>query len=53
MTACEKSSDMKGSVTYCVDLAATRAASDYTPRAVPHHPSVAVPLEAGEILWQR
>jgi starch phosphorylase len=53
MTACDKSSDAKGLVTYCVDLAATRAASDYTPRAFPHHPSVAAPLETGEILWQR
>jgi starch phosphorylase len=53
MTACDKSSDAKGFVTYCVDLAATRAAIDYTPRAIPHHPSVAVPLETGEILWQR
>jgi starch phosphorylase len=53
MTAGDKSNDAKAPVTYCVDLAATRAAGDYTPRVIPHHPSVAVPLEAGEILWQR
>jgi starch phosphorylase len=53
MTAGEKSADAKGSAIYSVDTSATRAASDYTPRLVPHHPSVAVPLEAGEILWER
>jgi glucan phosphorylase len=53
MTAGDKSTDAKGSVIYSVDISATRAASDYTPRLVPHHPSVAVPLEAGEILWER
>ena len=34
------------------EVAATRPASDYTPRLMPHHPSVAVPFEAGFILWQ-
>jgi starch phosphorylase len=53
MTAGEKSKDAKGSVIYWVDISATRAASDYTPRVVPQHSSVAVPLEAGEILWER
>jgi glycogen phosphorylase len=53
MTAGDPSSDAKGFVTYCVDIAATGAARDYTPRVVPHHSNVAVPLEAGEILWQR
>ena len=53
MTAGEKPADAKGSVIYSVDVSATRAASDYTPRVVPQHSSVSVPLEAGEILWQR
>jgi starch phosphorylase len=53
MTACAALSDAKGPLNYCVDLPAIRAARDYTPRVVPHHPDVAVPLEAGEILWQR
>ncbi len=53
MAAADTSSNAKGPVTYAVDIAATRALTDYTPRVVPHHPSVAVPLEAGEILWQR
>ena len=30
-----------------------RPANDYTPRVIPHHPAVAVPLEATQILWQR
>ena len=53
MTAGEKPAGAKGSVIYSVDISATRAAGDYTPRVVPQHSSVAVPLEAGEILWQR
>jgi starch phosphorylase len=31
----------------------TRPTSEYTARIIPQHPGVAVPLEAGEILWQR
>jgi glycogen phosphorylase len=53
MTAGNTPCDAKGPVTYSVDIAATRAPGDYTARVVPHHPNVAVPLEAGEILWQR
>ena len=30
-----------------------RAAGDYTPRLIPHHPGVEVPLEAARILWRR
>ncbi len=32
---------------------ASRPASDYTPRLVPHHPAALVPLEAPQILWPR
>jgi starch phosphorylase len=32
---------------------ATRPATDYTARVIPHHPGSAVPLEAASILWQR
>jgi starch phosphorylase len=32
---------------------AARSAEDYTARLIPHHRDAAVPLEAGEILWQR
>jgi len=53
MTACEQCTDSTGTVTYSAQVAATRAASDYTPRIVPHHPSASLPLEAGQILWQR
>ncbi len=53
MTAGEKPTDAKGAVIYSVDISAGRAASDYTPRVVPQHSSVAVPLEAEEISWQR
>jgi starch phosphorylase len=53
MTAGDPPSDGKSPVTYSVDISTTRAARDYTPRVVPHHANVAVPLEAGEILWQR
>ncbi|MGZ4887400.1 MAG: alpha-glucan family phosphorylase, partial [Candidatus Aminicenantales bacterium] len=34
-------------------LPATRPASDYTVRVFPRFPGVRVPLEAGQILWQR
>ena len=32
---------------------ATRPATDYTVRVVPHHDGVAVPLETPSVLWQR
>jgi starch phosphorylase len=32
---------------------AARRATEYTPRLLPQHPTAAVPLEAGQILWQR
>ena len=38
---------------YSASVPGDRSASDFTPRVVPHHPSASVPLEAGEILWQR
>ena len=34
-------------------VAAARPAADYTPRVVPWHEDVSVPLEARQILWQR
>jgi starch phosphorylase len=51
MTVCDKRTD--ATLTYSGQVSATRAASDYTPRIVPNHPGVSVPLEAGQILWQR
>ncbi len=53
MTAIEKDGAPKGVVTYSAQVAASRAASDYTPRIVPYHAGASVPLEAGQILWQR
>jgi starch phosphorylase len=38
---------------YRAEVPATRPASDYTARVIPHRNGVAVPLEAAHILWQR
>ena len=52
MTPAGTSADSSGIVTYSAQVAATRPATDYTPRIIPYHPAVAVPLEANQILWQ-
>ena len=38
---------------YSARVAADRPAGDYTPRIIPYHSGASVPLEAGQILWQR
>jgi starch phosphorylase len=38
---------------YGAQVQATRPATDYTARVIPHHTGIAVPLEAAHILWQR
>jgi starch phosphorylase len=38
---------------YSAQAPATRPASDYTPRVIPHHPDARVPLEETRVLWQR
>lgn len=38
---------------YRASVSASRLATDYTARIVPHCAGVAVPLEVGSILWQR
>jgi len=38
---------------YRAEVSATRPATDYTPRVIPHRSGVAIPLEAARILWQR
>jgi glycogen phosphorylase len=48
-----KSSASDGAALYRAALPASRPASDYTPRAVPHFAGVEVPLEENRILWQR
>jgi starch phosphorylase len=53
MTACDQCKVPDGAVAYSIQVAAVRPASDYTPRIVPYHPLASVPLEAGQILWQR
>jgi starch phosphorylase len=42
-----------GGYVYGALVPATRPATDYTARVIPHCPGVAVPLEATFILWQR
>jgi starch phosphorylase len=41
-----------GPHTYRAGIPATRPAADYTPRLIPRHRGVAVPLQNGHILWQ-
>jgi starch phosphorylase len=38
---------------YRAGVPATRPATDYTARLIPHHANAAVPLEQAHILWQR
>jgi starch phosphorylase len=38
---------------YRAGVPATRPATAYTPRIIPHHPGISVPLETGRISWQR
>ncbi len=38
---------------YRAEVPATRPATDYTARVIPHRDGVAVPLEENHILWQR
>jgi starch phosphorylase len=53
MTAGEPRTDLPGVLTYSAQVSATRPASDYTARIIPHNLNVSVPLEALQILWQR
>jgi starch phosphorylase len=53
MTVPKPHADSPGVFTYSLHVPATRPASDYTVRIVPHHPNAFVPLEAGQITWQR
>jgi starch phosphorylase len=38
---------------YRASVPASRPASDYTPRIVPHHPDARIPMEAAQIRWPR
>ena len=53
MNASGPCADTPGTFTYSAQVSATRPASDYTARIVPHHPNALVPLEAEQIVWQR
>ena len=43
----------EGGYVYTTAVSATRPATDYTARVIPHCDTVAVPLENSRILWQR
>ena len=53
LTACKASGEQSGTMVYSVCCPASRPAADYTARLVPWHARSSVPLEAGQILWQR
>ncbi len=53
MTAYRDCANANGILVYLAETPSRRAASDYTPRVIPHHPGASVPLEATQILWQR
>ena len=52
MTAPEPCPNSPAVLTYTAHVSATRPASDFTARIVPHHPNALVPLEAVQIIWQ-
>jgi starch phosphorylase len=51
MTA-QKSGGAAGVLLYAAEVAATRPASDYTPRVLPRRPPALLPLESTQILWR-
>jgi starch phosphorylase len=53
MTCAQVPSDTAHLRLYRATIAATRPASDYTPRVIPQYSGVAVPLECARILWKR
>jgi starch phosphorylase len=53
LSACKSSAGQSGATVYSVCLPSKRPASDYTARLVPSRVGASVPLEAGQILWQR
>jgi starch phosphorylase len=52
MTVPESGAESHGVLAYSAQVPATRPASDYTVRVIPHYPNASVPLEAGQILWK-
>ena len=53
MTRVRQPAAPDGSGIYRATVPAERPVTDYTPRVVPQFSGVAVPLEAGQILWQK
>jgi len=53
LVACKSSAEPSGTIVYSVCCAAKRPVADYTARLVPSHAGASIPLEAGQILWQR
>ncbi|HUE00976.1 MAG TPA: alpha-glucan family phosphorylase [Bryobacteraceae bacterium] len=51
MNRVTESSD--GGFVYAATVESGRDANDFTPRVIPYHQGVSVPLEASQILWQR
>jgi starch phosphorylase len=43
----------RGGIVYRAHVPASRPASDYTPRILPHHPDARIPMEAAYIRWPR
>jgi starch phosphorylase len=53
LAACKSSAGPSGAMVYSVCCPATRPATDYTARLIPAHVGALVPLETGQIRWQR
>jgi starch phosphorylase len=48
----QKAGGAAGVLLYAAEVAATRPASDYTPRVLPRRPPALLPLESTQILWR-
>jgi starch phosphorylase len=53
LAACTSSAESSGAIAFSLCCPATRPAGDYTARLIPSHAGASIPLEAGQILWQR
>jgi len=53
LAASNSSAEPSGTIVYSACCSAKRPATDYTARLIPSHVGASVPLEAGQILWQR
>jgi starch phosphorylase len=48
-----KTGEAQDGYIYHCEAEASRPAADFTPRIIPAHPSLLVPLEDWHILWQK